>query len=346
MRELEICADPEALADAWRTLRRDQELGGPYWALLTHPVLTEALANEALGDVHMISHTAGATVRRSRNALARARERISRLQEALLREQDRRRALVERLSELERTLEARPCLPPKEREEPEEAAPEDGDRSSGDDRRRAPATRESGGERGAPGAGETDATLDALRTRLARAEQRARMWRTLYRRTRGDAGGGDPSSGCSPPSPPVGCERCLGGTGGDREPALRGPRPGGETDGGPGAPPDLAGRLVLFVGGRNHIVPWLRTLTERLNGILEHHDGGLEQRPSGLDQAISRADLVVVALDSVSHDATRRLKRRARRLGTPIEWLPSASRSALEALFTALASGERAGDPS
>ena len=36
---------------------------GPYWALMTHPRSTPALMVRAFGEVHMLSHLAGATNR-------------------------------------------------------------------------------------------------------------------------------------------------------------------------------------------------------------------------------------------------------------------------------------------
>ena len=95
-------------------------------------------------------------------------------------------------------------------------------------------------------------------------------------------------------------------------------------------PCDLAGRVVAYVGGRGRVVPRLRALTERCNGRFVYHDGGLQERAGRIDESLAGSDIVVVPLDCVSHDASRRLKRRCRAQGKTILWLRSASVSAFE----------------
>ena len=95
-------------------------------------------------------------------------------------------------------------------------------------------------------------------------------------------------------------------------------------------PCDLAGRVVAYVGGRGRVVPRLRALTERCNGRFVYHDGGLQERAGRIDESLAGSDIVVVPLDCVSHDASRRLKRRCRQQGKTILWLRTASVSAFE----------------
>jgi hypothetical protein len=77
--------------------------------------------------------------------------------------------------------------------------------------------------------------------------------------------------------------------------------------------PDLRGRIVLCVGGRNQLINHYRSLVSQCNGRFEHHDGGLEDNVQRLEAKLSSADAVVCAVDCVSHDAYYRLKRFCKR---------------------------------
>lgn len=86
---------------------------------------------------------------------------------------------------------------------------------------------------------------------------------------------------------------------------------------------------MLLVGGRGGQVDSSRSLVERMNGVFLHHDGGLDDNIGILPGLVSRADLVVVPMDCVSHEAVRAVKRSAARLGKPWRPLRSASLAAL-----------------
>ena len=79
------------LVDFWNRAMAEGDVPGPYWALMTHPCTTRSLMVHAFGEVHMLSHLAGATnradIRRLRTLegerrelseqLAAARQRLS-----------------------------------------------------------------------------------------------------------------------------------------------------------------------------------------------------------------------------------------------------------------------------
>jgi hypothetical protein len=50
--------------------RRNGEIPGAYWALLTHPAKTQELRQSAFGDIHMLSHLVGAANRSASTAFA------------------------------------------------------------------------------------------------------------------------------------------------------------------------------------------------------------------------------------------------------------------------------------
>lgn len=106
------------------------------------------------------------------------------------------------------------------------------------------------------------------------------------------------------------------------------------TTGRSAAKPDvtaLRGRQVLYVGGRQNLVPHLRALVETHAGNLIHHDGGIEANIAGLDGLVTQADAVFCPVDCVSHGACLRLKHLCRRHGKPFCPLRSASLSTFAA---------------
>jgi hypothetical protein len=92
---------------------------------------------------------------------------------------------------------------------------------------------------------------------------------------------------------------------------------------------DVAGQCVLYVGGRQALVPHIRSAIERRQGRLLHHDGGLEQAPKILETLVTQADMVFCPLDCVSHSACLRVKRLCQRLDKPFLLLRSSGASSL-----------------
>ena len=296
--------DEAALREGWdRALRADDDLGASYFALLTHPALGKELAQEAMGHVHMLSHVATSAIRRVRAELERARARIAKQEVALGRERRGRERQGERVRALRERLAARERASQDSREPdsvPSEATPT--------------ATPSA-----TPGV-DRDALLRELRSRLEKSEHERRAWRRLYRRARRHV---EALESDAPPLTVIDTSKLSVSSMGES----RTPDP--EAD--PGPPScDLAGRVVAYVGGRGRVVPRLRALTERCNGRFVYHDGGLQERAGRIDESLAGSDIVVVPLDCVSHDASRRLKRRCRQQGKTILWLRTASVSAFE----------------
>ena len=69
--------DEQALRQLWDESMRSSDIPGAYWALLSHPIATEAIVKKAFQDVHMLSHLVGAAnradIRRLRQLEARKR---------------------------------------------------------------------------------------------------------------------------------------------------------------------------------------------------------------------------------------------------------------------------------
>ncbi len=310
-RSLRPLRTPRELRDVWRQACAEDDLGGSYWALLTHPDVTEPIANDAFADIHMLSHTASTALRRAREHNQHLNRKLTEHAQQLARERAARVRLAERNRLLEQAARRRD-----EHERLLAAA-------QGRVERLEAALRTEPSNPGEAAAdGGHGAELREIRARLCRALEQVAAWRRrcrdAERRLRRLQ---DP--GCSTRR---------------RRPDDDHP-PRADESPSSGSQPDLDGRLVVYVGGRAKVVPRLRAVTERLNGRFVHHDGGMHERAGRLDACIAGADIVVVPLDCVSHDASLRLKRHARRLSKPILWLPSASLSAYESALQAFGEG-------
>lgn len=89
------------------------------------------------------------------------------------------------------------------------------------------------------------------------------------------------------------------------------------------ADPALAGRCVLCVGGRSGLVDGYRRLVEHRGGRFLHHDGGQEESLHRIDAAIATADAVVCQSACISHAAYWRLKDACKKLGKPCVFVQS-----------------------
>ena len=300
------------LGELWSRALAEGDVPGPYWALMTHPRSTPDLLVRAFGEVHMLSHLAGATnradIRRLRalegerealtEELAAARRRLSE------REAEHRRHMQDHLTERrELTHRLR-------------AAQEAGTRlgqieerlrefENGETVRRlrmqtaaleselGEATRQLRNETQRRSAlenelsalqashQEIDSTIRALNTECDALE-------TLLASGIHDANGGAIESG-----------RAV----------------------------DLCGRRIAYVGGRSGIVGHFRALVERLNGHFIHHDGGVEDHEGRLGRILGQADVVLCPVDCVSHRACLRAKQFCKRAAKPFVPLRSAGLS-------------------
>src|SRR5262245_49639767 len=79
--------DEEALRRMWDESMRSGDIPGAYWALLSHPLASEAIVKKAFRDVHMLSHLVGAANRADIRRLRQLEEEIGALTEKLDRQQ-------------------------------------------------------------------------------------------------------------------------------------------------------------------------------------------------------------------------------------------------------------------
>jgi hypothetical protein len=103
-----------ALRRMWDASIQSGDIPGAYWALLSHPVSSDAIVKEAFRDVHMLSHLVGAANRADVRRLRQLEEQNGALIEKLNRQQQQLRdgftsrdATIRRLT---RRSSARPSI--------------------------------------------------------------------------------------------------------------------------------------------------------------------------------------------------------------------------------------------
>ncbi len=293
LRRFAATADEDQLSAAWDEARQRGEIPGAYWALLTHRQCTPALRQRAFGEVHMLSHLVGAANHADLRRLVALEQENAELTDKLEREQQRRQTLVEERDELSLRLQRQSVDLDRYRQQQDLAPGSHSSQLSGEALQ-----------------GQALVALHTQRRESAEhaaAQARAAMGRLQqeleHLRQHSQALGRELSA----------AEAQLRGMAGDD---------------GEGQLPDtaqLAGRRILYVGGRPSSMPAIRGLVERQGGEFFHHDGGLESRKGLLAAAVLKADWVLFPVDCIDHDSALNLKRLAERQGIPFSALRSAS---------------------
>ncbi len=91
---------------------------------------------------------------------------------------------------------------------------------------------------------------------------------------------------------------------------------------------NLCGRCILYVGGRSRQCAHFRTVVEQQNGQFLHHDGGLNDGRLRLGTLLPQVDAVFCPLDCVSHEAAYKIKKYCKKHDKKLVWLPRSSLAA------------------
>ena len=277
------------------------EFAGPFWALLSHPETTPALSVVLFGEMHMLSHLEGSTNRAYRRRLAAAdRETAAaRRNAAAARERaDERQCEVDRLRGALRRAEV-------------------------ENRRLEGALERCARREADPGVGALEARVAELARLAEDSDRKGRAAASrLADRTAELRASGEENAALRRALDAAESE-CATLTA-----LLRSAMPGGEDGDDAARPIDLAGRGVVYVGGRSGLLGHFRTLVEDANGRFIHHDGGLEDNDRKLGSSLGRGDAVLCPVDCVSHGACLRAKRFCKRTGRAFIPLRSSGLSA------------------
>lgn len=297
------CSNARALGDFWQFALKHGEAPGAFWAVLTHPLSDAGFIERVYGEVHMRSHIAGHARAAAEQQMPRQQQRLARLEAALARAsaamRDKSKAGERNAAALSRQLQRSARL------EHELAAA------------KARIAELEGGALLASLLQENAALTESLRqsTQRALAAESAlhRARRQLAMPAYAQKPAADVCADTPPSAPPTAVAQCA--------PACA------EASAGDCPGPDLCGRRILYVGGRERQVMHFRALVARRNGELLHHDGGRHERHAHLDALVRAADAVLCPVECVSHDACRRIKRLCKREQKPFIPLRSASLS-------------------
>jgi hypothetical protein len=91
---------------------------------------------------------------------------------------------------------------------------------------------------------------------------------------------------------------------------------------------DLKGQCILYVGGRDKQCQHFKPLVENSNGQFMHHDGGLNDGKNRLNSILVQADVVMCPLDCISHEAMIKIKKHCKITEKPLVMMPRSSLSA------------------
>ena len=258
----------------WNRAKLSGDVPGVFWALVTHPAVEGDLAERLYGENHMLSHISGRSHRAALGRIPALERRVEELEGALSKTRTRHLETVAerdtRIRELEQQLEQVRMVSRQGRLPPVATAGSGGSESDlARERRRA----------------------DWLEGRVATQAQRL--------------------DECTMETEAL--KEVLAETREDLERAENGlkalmDRFSGE-EAGEAKLPDLAGRHIVYVGGRHSLTPHLRSLAQAASGRFTHHDGGVEDNRAGLERLVTKADVVFCPVDCISHDACLRVKR-------------------------------------
>ena len=282
----------------WREALERGDIPGAYWASLTHPGADQAVVSEVFGEVHMLSHLVGTS---NRADIVRVREleaRLAERDERIARQESRLLRLGREREELARRIEALE-----------------------QELRRRPALVPAGEAEG-PKPAVLKQRLDAEQARSAQLVVRlAEQEQVLAARAEQI--------------------QALEAQGATLHNELRSLKEtlaelAGVSDSQAEAAPDLAGKRLLYVGGRPKQLDQIRALVDRLGGTLVTHDGGVEETTTLLPGLVSHTDLAFFPVDCVSHRAMGQVKRFCREAGKPFVPLRNASVASFMAALGAL----------
>jgi hypothetical protein len=299
----------DELREFWEKARAEGNIPGPFWAVLTHPVCTEALRTDVFGEVHMLSHLVGAANRADVRRLAEMEKLVDEQAAGFAKAKAAYRSRLRSLQEENREYKRNLFSLSKEAERWRNRAKESGNEAL---RAENEAFKSSLGslslmlfeanakaedlERRAKAAAER---LGYLEEQLEEKNAETRfLERELQRLSAADV-----SEAKMKECDKAGTDECPG--------------------------PDLCGKRILYVGGRTNMVRHYKNLVERCGGEFLHHDGGVEETAHVLARLLPGVDAVICPLDKVSHDACNRVRLACKHGYKPLKLLKSSGLSSL-----------------
>lgn len=277
--QFEKARSEDEVRKLWDTALERGDIPGAYWATLTHPKTSHALARHVFAEVHMLSHLVGAANRADIRRLRQLETERAELENKVAKQQARLRdAILERDTTIRNLNQA---LAERLGEQPVES----------------PVVERTTLEKVVV---DLKDQLGREADRRARAEERAKALDLALSR-----------SESTRKTAQAAAEKLQIEIAGAEQTITRLAEPG------PNGVPlvYLGGLCILYVGGKSNLLAPMKSITEECSAQLLHHDGGVETSMALLPGLITRADLVIFPVDCVSHEATTIVKRLCRQTG-------------------------------
>ncbi|PLZ04117.1 DUF2325 domain-containing protein [Burkholderia sp. WAC0059] len=291
--------DPQALLERWNDALASGDIPPAYWALMTHPQATLEVRQAAFGELHMLSHLVGAANRADiRRLVALEKENVE-LRTRMERQQARLHEMSMQRDAALAELAAQAARPP--------APADDAQRQA-----EVAALREALAAR--------DARLALQTSRRETAEQRAAADEATAHTLRAQL---DDAHALV---------NALQAEAGAMELAMQQTEQTPSND----VPVSLAGKRIVYVGGRPGSNQALKRWVTSAGGELAVHDGGIEDRKGLLASTLAGADLAVFPVDCIDHDSMNQLKRVCERHQVAYYPLRTASVASFVELMTRL----------
>ncbi|CAG2156418.1 hypothetical protein LMG26411_05241 [Cupriavidus numazuensis] len=293
IRRFATARDANEVQAMWRHAQAEGDIPGAYWALMTHPDVTQPVRRVAFGEVHMLSHLVGAANRADIRRLVALEGENAELREKVARQQQRMQLMsAQHAKALQDANEQIAAL-------------------RGRQARRGQVTDAHAEDLLRTTAQSLSELMNAQAARMAAAEQRAEWARDEAATLRGELDEMKAQLSASRAEAQALEALVAASTHDGAEPVS--------------TMPGLASRRIVYVGGRGVSTTAMKALVERAGGEFQRHDGGLEQRKGLLPAMVAGADVVVFPVDCVDHDSVAVLKRVCQQQGIAYHPVRSAS---------------------
>lgn len=265
----------EELTELWEKALEEGTVPEAYWAILSHPLTTVRLRERVFGKVHILSHLNGASGNEDYRKLKVLESRYKKAEEARLFYRSELKDSRRKLKELDEKFRALNYL-------------------EGELKRVKGELEES---RSGELSCESRCHLERLEEKLAagreREERSKRRAHELALKVKRLSEENSRLKG-----------RLLTMEEGEHRNEIETPEASLE---------QVGGKSILYVGGRNSLIPKCREIVEQQGGGFIFHDGGIEQSTSRLSRVLSKVDIVMCPLDCISHDACSFVKKCCKR---------------------------------
>ena len=321
--------DNETIKKLWREDIERGNVPGAYWAIMTHPAISGDVLGEIYGQVHMMGHDTHGDYRRDNKKLTGLKEKVAILEEVIgnerldhLREKNNLQKEIMGLQEIEEQYVAVKEENVRLKLQLEQAKYSD----HGSDYFKSQLDRLR--QHNASLCGRIDELTSELEDKedlLNLAQKTLNQLEEIHERLKSEKEELHQEIISFETSLMIKMQTsCTCATCEDQD-----------TERCPG--PDLCGKTVLYVGGRQSLVPMYRRLIEKYGGRFIHHDGGIEGARTKLPKMLTSADVVVCPVDCVSHDACNCVKKICKRYQKPFVMMRSSGLSSLtKGLTTAI----------